>query len=144
MYLLKQKKFLILKYLKLFLKQGKKETNERMLRLGFASIKKLKKVNPILIFLDAVNKARPFCEIRSLRVKGSIKRIPIEIKENRQKTLAMRWLILNMFNRTEKTLVECLTKEFLDTILLQSKTIKMRDDLHKIVETNKTFTQFKN
>jgi small subunit ribosomal protein S7 len=133
-----------LKYLKLFLKQGKKETNERMLRLGFASIKKLKKVNPILIFLDAVNKARPFCEIRSLRVKGSIKRIPIEIKENRQKTLAMRWLILNMFNRTEKTLVECLTKEFLDTILLQSKTIKMRDDLHKIVETNKTFTQFKN
>lgn len=144
MYLLKQKKFLILKYLKVLFKKGKKEKNEKALKLSFAFIKKIKKINPLVVFIDSLQKAKPFCEIRSLRVKGSIKRIPVEIKEKRQKILAMRWLLINTFDRNEKTLVERLTKELLDTTLLQSKTIKMRDDLHKMVETNKTFAQFKN
>lgn len=143
MYLLKQKKFLILKYLKLLFKQGKKETNEKLLKLSFSFIKKFKKKSPLLIFLDSIQKAKPFCELRSLRIKGSIKRVPIDFKEKRQKSLALRWLLINTFVRNEKTAVECLTKEIVDTFLLQSKTIKMRDDLHKMVETNKAFTQLR-
>lgn len=143
MSLLKQKKFIVLKYVKLFLKKGYKETHENLIKLTFSFIKKLKKKNPFSIFIDSIQKAKPFCEMRSLKIKGSIKRVPIEIKAKRQQILTMRWLLINTFARNEKTLIERLAKEVLETFLLQSKTIKIRDDLHKIVETNKTFTQIK-
>lgn len=143
MRLLKQKKFIISKFIKLFLKNGDKETHENLIKVSFSFIKKLNKKNPIVILLECIKKAKPFCEMRSLKIKGTIKRIPVEIKEKRQKTITMRWLLTNAFIRNEKTIFERLTNEFFETFLLQGKTIKARDDLHRIVETNKTFTQFK-
>lgn len=144
MNLLKKKKFLVLKYVKLSIKHGKKQNKEQLLKLAFAYIKNITKQNPLIILLDAIQKAKPFCEIKSFKIKGSVQRIPIGIKEKRQKNLALNWLLLNSLKRNEKTIMECLAKELLETISLESKTIKMWEDVHKIVETNKTFTQFKN
>ena len=143
MNLLNKKKFIILKYLKLAIKNGKKETNEKLVKLSFSLIKTVKKKSGLIILLEAIQKATPFCEVKSLKIKGGIQRIPVEMKQKRQKRLVLNWLLVNTFTRIEKTLVERLAKELLETILLQSKTIKMCDDLHKIVEANKTFTQFK-
>lgn len=144
MNLLIEKKFLIYKYIKLGLKNGGKEKNELIFKLAFSSIKNFKKLNPIFVLLVCLDKCLPFCEIKIINIKGAIQKIPIEIKQDRQKALALGWLLLNTFNRTEKTMVEKLTKEILETVSLQSETIKMCDDLHKTVEINKTFTQFKN
>lgn len=144
MNLLKEKKFLILKYLKLSIKKGKKESNEKLLKLSLSLIKNVQKKNALIVLLEAIQKAKPFCEVKSLKIKGGIQRIPVEIKQKRQKRLVLSWLLINTFTRNENTMAERLAKEVLETILLQSKTIKMCDDLHKIVEANKTFTQFKN
>lgn len=144
MNLLKEKKFLVLKYLKLFIKKGKKERNEKLLKLSFSLIKNIQKKNALIVLLEAIQKAKPFCEVKSSKIKGGIQRIPVEIKQKRQKRLVLSWLLINTFTRNENTIVERLAKEVLETVLLQSKTIKMCDDLHKIVEANKTFTQFKN
>jgi small subunit ribosomal protein S7 len=137
-----KKKFLLSKYIKSFIKQGKKEKTELLLKLSFSFIKKTKKLNPLTILLDFLKKARPFCEVKSLKIKGSIQRIPVEIKQSRQKSLLLRWLVTN--THTENTIVEFLSKELLDTTNLQSKTIKLCDEMHKIAEANKIFTQFKN
>lgn len=144
MNLLKEKKFLILKYIKLLFKNGKKERTECVLKSAFSFIKNDTKTNPIFILMSCVEKALPFCEIKAIRISGGIQRIPIEIKDNRQKSLALNWLIINTRNRPEITMVERSKKEILETLLLQSQTIKMTDDLHKLVEVNKAFTQFKN
>ena len=144
MNLLKEKKFLILKYLKLSIKKGKTETNEKLLKLSFSFIKTFKKKNALTILLDAIQKAKPFCEVKSLKIKGTMQSTPVAIKQKRQKRLVLSWLLINTFSRNENTMVERLAKELLETVLLQSKTIKICDDLHKTVEANKTFTQFKN
>lgn len=144
MNLLKEKKFLVLKYLKLSIKKGKKESNEKLLKLSLSLIKNVQKKNALIVLLEAIQKAKPFCEVKSLKIKGGIQRIPVEIKQKRQKRLVLSWLLINTFTRNENTMAERFAKEVLETILLQSKTIKMCDDLHKIVEANKTFTQFKN
>lgn len=144
MSLIHKKKFILTKYLKLSFKNGKKESKEKSLRLIFSLTKRFKKINPLSILLDALQKAKPFCEIKSLRVKGSIQRVPVEIKQIRQKSLTLGWLLANTFSRNEYTFVDRLANELLDTSLLRSKTIRMCEDLHKIAEANKTFTQLKN
>lgn len=144
MYIIKKKKFLISKYTKLFITQGKKEKIERLLRLSFSLIKQIKKTNPLIVLLDFIKKTRPFCEVKNLRIKGSIHRIPVEIKQIRQKNLILRWLLSNSVIRNEKTIVQSLSKELLETTNLQSKTFKLCNETHKIAEANKIFTQFKN
>jgi small subunit ribosomal protein S7 len=114
------------------------------LKLSFSNLKKLKQVNPLILFLDFIKKARPFCEVKSLRIRGSIKKIPVIIKQNRQKGLVLRWLLTNTIGRNEKTIVEALSKELIDTIALQSRTMKACDEMHKSAELNKIFIQSKN
>lgn len=129
----------ILKCLHICLKKGNKEKIEKLLKKAFALVKKSEKVNPALIFLDSFHKAKPFCEIKNLNIRGNLKKLPVTINKVRQQNLTLRWLSLNSFERNEKTFSEKFSKELIDTTLLQSKTIKVCEDLHKTVEANKTF-----
>jgi small subunit ribosomal protein S7 len=139
-----KKKRLILNYLKILLWEGKQEKAENVLKLSFALIKQLQSKNPLIVLLDCVKKAQPFCEVKSLRIKGNVHRVPVEIKHERQKSLVFRWLLTNASTRSEHTFVESLSKEIIETTDLQSKTIKTCDEMHKIAEVNKIFTQLKN
>ena len=139
-----KKKRLILNYLKILLWEGKQEKAENVLKLSFALIKQLQSKNPLIVLLDCVKKAQPFCEVKSLRIKGNVHRVPVEIKHERQKSLVFRWLLTNASTRSEHTFVESLSKEIIETTALQSKTIKTCDEMHKIAEVNKIFTQLKN
>lgn len=98
----------------------------------------------MFVLLDCVKKAQPFCEVKSLKIKGNVHRVPVEIKHERQKSLVFRWLLTNASTRSEHTFVESLSKEIIETTNLQSKTIKTCDEMHKIAEVNKIFTQLKN
>jgi|SRR6056300_1097177 small subunit ribosomal protein S7 len=139
-----KKKRLILNYLKILLWEGKQEKAENVLKLSFALIKQLQSKNPLIVLLDCVKKAQPFCEVKSLKIKGNVHRVPVEIKHERQKSLVFRWLLTNASTRSEHTFVESLSKEIIETTNLQSKTIKTCDEMHKIAEVNKIFTQLKN
>jgi len=139
-----KKKRLILNYLKILLWEGKQEKAENVLKLSFALIKQLQSKNPLIVLLDCVKKAEPFCEVKSLKIKGNVHRVPVEIKHERQKSLVFRWLLTNASTRSEHTFVESLSKEIIETTNLQSKTIKTCDEMHKIAEVNKIFTQLKN
>lgn len=141
---LNSKKTKLLKYLKICLKKGKKEKIEKVIKKSFALIKRYEKINPLTIFLDSFQKAKPFCEIKNLNIRGNLKKLPVTINKTRQQNLALRWLSINSLLRNEITLAEKLSKELIDTVLLQSKTIKTCDDLHKTVEANKTFIIVKN
>lgn len=143
MNLITQKKYLILKYLKLALKNGKKAKIEKNVALAFSEIKKNKKVHPLLIIVECIEKTKPFCEIKSVKVKGTMQRVPVELKQSKQKNLILRWLIINTFSRNEFSLAERIAKEIMDTTALSSRTIKMCDELHKAAEANKMFAQFK-
>jgi small subunit ribosomal protein S7 len=138
------KKTKILKYLKFCLKKGNKEKTEKILKNAFALVKKSEKINPLLIFLASFYKARPFCEIKNLNIRGNLKKLPVTVSNIRQQNLALRWLSVNALERNEKTFSEKLSKELIDTVLLQSKTVKICDELHKTVEANKTFIIVRN
>ena len=143
--LIKQK-YIISKFLKILFRNGKKAKFEILLKKAFAYIKKNLKNHPLYIFIDFIKKGQPFCELKSLKIKGSIQRVPVELTITKQKSLTLRWLTLNaaitLSNKT--TLVESLTNEIMDTINLLGRTVKNCNEIHKISELNRIFTQFKN
>ena len=131
-------------FIKVLQKNGIKESSELILKDTLSIIKKSTKKSPFLSIIEAFEKAKPFCEIKSVRISGTNYKVPVEIKPERQKILVFKWIILNAVKRSGFTLKNNLAKEFLDTCNLTSKTIKMCDDFHKTAESNKIYIQFRN
>lgn len=139
-----KKKNLLAKFLNISMQKGKKEKYTLLIKNSFMLLKKHVKKNPIFLFMRVINMAQPFCELKSLKIKGSVQRIPLELSIFRQKNLVLKWLILNSFLLNKKTFSENLANEFIETLHLQSKTLKNCTEMHKISEANKIFTQFTN
>jgi small subunit ribosomal protein S7 len=125
-------------------KNGCKESSELIFKNMLSILKKKSKKEPLIFFKEVINKSKPFCEVKSIRISGTNYKVPVEIKSARQKILALKWIMLNSSKKLELPLSQSLAKEFIDTYNLTSKTIKMCDDFHKIAESNKIYMQFRN
>jgi small subunit ribosomal protein S7 len=125
-------------------KNGSKESSELIFKSMLSILKKKSKKEPLVFFKEVINRSKPFCEIKSIRISGTNYKVPIEIKSGRQKILALKWIISNSSKKLDVPLSQSLAKEFIDTYNLTSKTIKMCDDFHKIAESNKIYMQFRN
>lgn len=137
-------KYIIISFIKTLQKNGSKEPSELIFKNMLSILKKESKKEPLIFFKEVVNKSKPFCEIKSIRISGSNYKVPVEIKSGRQKILALKWIILNSCRKLGLPLSQSLAKEFIDTYNLASKTIKMCDDFHKTAESNKIYMQFRN
>ena len=131
-------------FIKTLQKNGSKESSELIFKSMLCVLKKKSKKEPLIFFKEVINKSKPFCEVKSIRISGTNYKVPIEIKSGRQIILALKWIILNSSKKLELPLSNSLAKEFIDTYNLTSKTIKMCDDFHKIAESNKIYIQFRN
>ena len=136
-------KYILISFIKILQKNGKKELSELTLKNTFSILKKLNKLNPLVIFKEAIYRSKPFCEVKSIRISGTNYKVPIEIKLKRQTSLVFKWLIINALNKSDLPLAFTLAKEVIDTYNLNSKTIKMCDDFHKMAESNKIYVQFR-
>ena len=91
----------------------------------------------------ALDNVRPTLEVRSRRVGGATYQVPVEVKPVRSTTLAMRWLIGFSRQRREKTMTERLMNEILDASNGLGASVKKREDIHKMAESNKAFAHYR-
>ena len=77
-------KYILISFIKILQKNGKKELSELTLKNTFSILKKLNKLNPLVIFKEAIYRSKPFCEVKSIRISGTNYKVPIEIKLKRQ------------------------------------------------------------
>ncbi len=137
-------KYTMVSFVRTLQKNGSKESSELIFKSMLSILKKKSKKEPLVFFKEVINKSKPFCEVKSIRISGTNYKVPIEIKSGRQKILALKWIISNSSKKLDIPLSQSLAKEFIDTYNLTSKTIKMCDDFHKIAESNKIYMQFRN
>ena len=137
-------KYVMSSFVRTLQKNGSKESSELIFKTMLSILKKNSRKEPLVFFKEVINKSKPFCEVKSIRISGTNYKVPVEIKSGRQKILALKWLVLNSSRKLELPLSSSLAKEFIDTNNLTSKTIKMCDDFHKIAESNKIYMQFRN
>jgi small subunit ribosomal protein S7 len=125
------------------LKQGKKSTAESILYGAFDIIEKRVKEPPVDVFEKALSNVKPVIEVKSRRVGGSTYQVPTEVQPSRRMALAIRWLITNAKERSEKTMKEKLAAELIDAANNRGAAIKKREAVHKMAEANKAFAHYR-
>ena len=134
---------LVAKFINSLLKRGKKSVAESILYGAFDIIEKRVKEQPVDFFEKAVNNVKPVIEVKSRRVGGSTYQVPTEVVPARRAALAIRWLISNAQERTEKTMREKLASELIDAANNRGGAIKKKEAVHKMAEANKAFAHYK-
>lgn len=123
---------------------GKKSTAESIVYGALEIIRdRNKSEDPIRVFEQAVDNAKPLLQVKSRRVGGATYQVPVEVPSATQQALAFRWIIEFSRNRGEKTMAERLAGELLDCHSKQGNTIKRREDTHRMAEANKAFAHLR-
>jgi small subunit ribosomal protein S7 len=91
----------------------------------------------------AVDNVKPPLEVRSRRVGGATYQVPVEVRPRRATTLAIRWIVEYSRSRREKSMAECLANELLDAANGLGASMKKRDDMQKMAESNKAFAHYR-
>ena len=122
---------------------GKKTTAERIVYGAFEIVGDKTSGDPVAAFKRAVDNVRPQLEVRSRRVGGATYQVPVEVRPRRSTTLAVRWLVGFSRDRRERTMAERLANEILDASNGIGASVKRREDLHKMAESNKAFAHYR-
>ena len=133
----------ITKFINSLMIDGKKTVAEKIVYKTFDIIKEKSKQDPLDVFNEAIKNVRPNLEVKSRRVGGATYQVPVEVRSDRGQALAIRWLIESSKKRSDKTMQERLSKEFLDASANKGSAIKKKEDVHKMAESNKAFAHFR-
>ncbi|MEO1959242.1 MAG: 30S ribosomal protein S7 [Nautiliaceae bacterium] len=95
------------------------------------------------IFFQAIENVKPLLEVRSRRVGGATYQVPVEVRPERQQTLAIRWIVDAARNRNERTMVERLANELWDAANERGAAFKKKEDTHRMAEANKAFAHYR-
>ncbi len=122
---------------------GKKSTAERIVYSALEGCREKSGNDPVITLKRALDNVKPTLEVKSRRVGGATYQVPIEVRATRATTLALRWLITFSRARREKTMTERLMNEILDASNGLGASVKRREDMHKMAESNKAFAHYR-
>lgn len=131
------------KFINYLMRRGKKSVAEAIIYDCIDTLATRSKQNGLEVFHKAIDNAKPKLEVKSRRVGGSTYQVPVEVRQDRQLALAMRWLINYAKARNEKTMALSLALEMLAAANEEGSTIKKREDTLKMAEANRAFAHFR-
>jgi small subunit ribosomal protein S7 len=123
--------------------EGKKSLSEGIFYSAMDLIEERTGQPGVAVFKQAVNNAKPTLEVKSRRVGGATYQVPVEVRPRRSTTLAIRWLVGFARNRRERTMAARLANEILDASNGIGASVKRREDMHKMAESNKAFAHYR-
>ena len=134
----------VTKFMNYVMYEGKKAVAESI-RYGAFDILEAKRRDqgPIETFHSALDNVAPQVEVRSRRVGGATYQVPTEVRPDRRKALAIRWLVAAARKRGENTMTEKLAGELLDASNNRGAAVKKREDTHKMAEANRAFSHYR-
>ena len=122
---------------------GKKGVAQTIVYDAFAIIEEKIGQNALEVFQEALDNLKPALEVKARRVGGSTYQVPMEVRPERQQTLALRWLIAYSRNRSERTMAERLAAEIMDAKNSMGGAFKKREETHRMAEANKAFAHYR-
>ena len=122
---------------------GKRSTAERIVYGAFDIVEQRSGADPLATFKKAMDNVRPTLEVKPKRVGGATYQVPVEVNSRRSTTLAIRWIVGFSRKRREKTMAERLANEILDASNNTGASVKRREDLYKMAESNRAFSHYR-
>jgi len=134
----------VAKFINMVMLKGKKSLAEKLVYGAFEIVKQqLNEPDVLKIFHKAIDNARPRLEVKPRRVGGATYQVPVEVRQERGTSIALRWIRDFARNKKGKSMHEKLAEEIIAAYKGEGSTIKKRDDTHKMAEANKAFAHFR-
>jgi small subunit ribosomal protein S7 len=134
---------IVAKFMNSLMYDGKKSAAEGIVYGAFDSIQTKTKQDPLAVFHEALRNVSPAIEVKSRRVGGATYQVPTEVRTDRSRALAIRWLIIAARGRNEPTMTGRLSGELLDAANNRGSAVKKREDTHKMAEANRAFSHYR-
>ena len=122
---------------------GKKDTARNIVYKALELVEKQVGGDPLNTLKEAFENVKPQIETKSRRVGGTNYQVPMEVPHRRGTTLAIRWIVDASRKRGEKTMHERLGREILDASKNSGASVKKREDVHKMAESNRAFAHYR-
>jgi small subunit ribosomal protein S7 len=123
--------------------EGKKSTAERIVYDALDIVASKTDGDALTALKRAVDNVKPQLEVKSRRVGGATYQVPVEVRPRRATTLAIRWLVGFSRQRRERTMAERLAAELVDANNGIGTSVKRKEDVHKMAESNKAFAHYR-
>ena len=122
---------------------GKKSTAEGIVYDAFDIVAEKTGQDALTVFKKAMDNIRPTLEVKPKRVGGATYQVPMEVNSRRATPLAIRWMVDFSRKRKENTMKERLAGEIMDAAENTGASIKKREDLYKMAESNRAFSHYR-
>ncbi|MGD9629070.1 MAG: 30S ribosomal protein S7 [Pyrinomonadaceae bacterium] len=134
---------LVTKFINGMMWEGKKSVAEAIFYGAMNKIADRTGEEPLKVFKKAVDNVAPTLEVKSRRIGGATYQVPLEVSRDRRNALAIRWIVANARGRSEKTMIDRLVGELLDSNQGRGGAVKKKDDVHRMAEANKAFAHYR-
>ena len=122
---------------------GKKSLAEDIVYGAFDLVEQKTKQEALTVFKKAMDNIRPTLEVKPKRVGGATYQVPMEVNSRRANQLAIRWIVDFSRKRREHTMKERLAAELMDASEGTGASVKRREDLYKMAESNRAFSHYR-
>jgi small subunit ribosomal protein S7 len=125
------------------LQEGKRSLAERIVYDAMDTIRDKTGADAVATLKRAIDNVKPQLEVKSRRVGGATYQVPVEVRPRRSTTLAIRWVVGYARQRREKTMAARLAGELMDAANGIGASVKRREDLAKMAESNRAFAHYR-
>jgi small subunit ribosomal protein S7 len=131
------------KFINCLMWDGKKTVAQKVFYDALDEVaKKIKDVEPIEVFTQAINNVKPHVEVRSKRVGGASYQVPMQVRSNRQQSLAFRWILLAIREKKGRPTSAKLAEELIAAYNKEGAAMTRRENTHRMADANKAFAHF--
>jgi small subunit ribosomal protein S7 len=122
---------------------GKKAVAEKIFYGALEKAQEKTGEEGIKVFKKAMSNVKPSVEVKSRRIGGATYQVPVEVRQSRRQSLAIRWIRDFSRNRNGKSMLDKLCDELVDAANNRGGAIKKKEDVYKMAEANKAFAHLK-
>ena len=135
---------LVARLINMLMRCGKKSVAQKIVYGAFDIVSSKKKdMEPLEVFIQAVENVKPKLEVKSRRVDGATYQVPLEVPADRQIALAIRWIVTYSQGKKGRSMMDALASEILEAFDNTGASVKKKDDTHKMAQANKAFAHYR-
>lgn len=131
------------KFINCLMYDGKKSVARKVFYDALELMQKKHQTDDIIeVFTRAVENVMPVIEVRSKRVGGATYQVPMQVKKNRQQTLAIRWILMAAREKKGRPMHVKLADELSAAFNREGAAMTKRENVHRMADANKAFAHF--
>ncbi|NMB11166.1 MAG: 30S ribosomal protein S7 [Firmicutes bacterium] len=122
---------------------GKKSTAESIVYSALGEVQEKTGKDPMEVVEEALKNIMPVLEVKPRRVGGATYQVPVEVRPDRRRSLALRWLVQFSRTRGERSMASRLAAELMDAANNTGGAVRRKEETHRMAEANKAFAHYR-